>query len=168
MTSTPKSSSEGRLHLPSASSFDADENLFAQVVVGWARRSGSMFEGRLLEAHVARLLGAHFPETAISSWDLQLDDGTRIQVRSATPGNAFKLGDGQHAGAAPTDVWVLVEKPSRETTEERARLRYFVLSRRQMDSIGKKTIAHSKLTEHYAPCGGAELADRVRQAALER
>lgn len=72
------------VELPAIGTFDADEALLAQVSVGIARAGGKMFEGGLLECRVGRLLGARFPRVEISPWDLRLDDGTEIEVRSGT------------------------------------------------------------------------------------
>ena len=98
-------------------SFDEDEKLFARVAIGWARNGGKMFEGRLLEAHVARVLNAEFPPIAISPWDLRVD-GIHIQVRSASQGKTFKLRSDDEKIDEGIKVWVLVESP-----EQRVRKR---------------------------------------------
>jgi hypothetical protein len=87
------------LVLPLDTPFDEDEALMAHVAVGIARAGGKMFEGRLLESRVGRLLGARFPRVGISPWDLRLADGTTIEVRSGT--NRFSL-----RGPQAVDLWI--------------------------------------------------------------
>jgi hypothetical protein len=72
------------VYIEIARHLDADEELLAQVAVGIARAGGKMFEGRLLECRVGRLLDARFPRVGISPWDLRLADETTIEVRSGT------------------------------------------------------------------------------------
>jgi hypothetical protein len=92
------------LELPLDRPFDADEELLAQVSVGIARAGGKMFEGRLLECRVGRLLDARFPRVGISPWDLRLADGTTIEVRTGT--TRFSL-----RGPKRVDLWIFVPKP---------------------------------------------------------
>ena len=145
-------------------SFGEDEKLFARVAIGWARNGGKMFEGRLLEAHVARVLDAEFPPVAISPWDLRIG-GIHIQVRSASQGKSFKLRGDDEKIDEGINVWVLVEKPQEATTEARQHLRYFVLSRVEVKGIGHKSISHNRLVKGFASCGQADLLSRVCEAA---
>ena len=93
------------LNLPDIETFTVDEQMLARACVSWARRSGTMFEGRLLEAHVAVVLDAEWPKTAINSWDLRVD-GINIQVRSASADKTVSL----HIGD-DVDVFIVVQKP---------------------------------------------------------
>jgi hypothetical protein len=112
------------LELPAPDSFDDDEALWARVAVGIARGGGAMFQGRLLECRIARLLNASFPCQGISPWDLRLRDGILVEVRSGS--RAFSLRGNKHV-----DVWIFV--PKADTRE------YFVATAEQVAELRRRT-----------------------------
>jgi hypothetical protein len=89
--------------LPPIADFDADQELLARFVIGSIVSGGTMFEGHLHECRVARLLGGKLAPRGVWPWDVRLNDGTRIEVRSGA--RSFEL-DGGREG----DVWVFVRK----------------------------------------------------------
>lgn len=92
--------------LPAFDTFSDDEQLFARVVVAISRNErAAMFRGRLVEAHVARVLGPGTRFAPLGTWpfDLMTEDGVRIEVKTGT--NEFRLAASERHGA---DVWILV------------------------------------------------------------
>lgn len=135
---------------------DPDEQMLARACIAWARGKGTMFQGRLIEAHVAVVLGAAYPPTAIHAWDLEYE-GIPLQVRSAARTGSFSL-----AGNDGVEVFVLVVKPCEPS--DHSDLEYFVLSSREVAAIGRKSIRVNKLRAIQSPCSRQDLAARIRAA----
>ena len=148
-----------RLTLPEPETFSEDEQLFAQVAVGIVRAGGAMFHGRYVEAVVARALGADFPTTGISSWDLVAKDGTKIEVRPAGPARAFSS-----RGLKDVDVWVFAtwegELPDRQ-------YRFHVLGSKEVAKLAdrSRSIRPKVLDELFPPTDVGGLKSAVRRAA---
>lgn len=97
--------------LPEVDDFSADERLLARFIVGAVRSGGTMFEGRLYECLLSRILDADLPPRGVWPWDLRLRDHddphqrTRIEVRSGR--NSVSIDGGRDA-----HVWIFVSKAS--------------------------------------------------------
>lgn len=95
--------------LPEIVDFTDDERLLARFVVGAIHSGGTMFEGRLFECLLSRLLGADLPPRGVWPWDLRLRDHddvsqrTRVEVRSGA--TALSIEGGRHV-----HVWIFVRK----------------------------------------------------------
>jgi hypothetical protein len=100
--------------LPALDTFSEDEQLFARVVVEISRNErAAMFRGRLVEAHVARVLGPGTRFAPLGTWpyDLMTENGVRIEVKTGS--NEFRITASERHGA---DVWILV--PTGEWSSE--------------------------------------------------
>lgn len=95
--------------LPDVDDFTDDERLLARFVVGAIHSGGTMFEGRLIECLLSRVLGADLPPRGVWPWDLRLRDHddvsqrTRIEVRSGASSLSIEGGQDAH-------VWILARK----------------------------------------------------------
>lgn len=95
--------------LPEIDDFTDDERLLARFVVGAIHSGGTMFEGRLFECLLSRLLRADLPPRGVWPWDLRLRDDddasqrTRVEVRSGA--KTLSIDGGRHA-----HVWIFVRK----------------------------------------------------------
>lgn len=141
------------LELPEIDSFTEDEILMARVSIGIVRAGGSMYSGRLLECSVARLLGASFPEFGTSPWDLIMDDGTRIEVRSGA--SAFSL-----RGRKNVHVWVFVHKDDSEH-------QFSVASAAEVAARPQRSVSRARLVEWLGYVDASGLAAAV-DAARDR
>jgi hypothetical protein len=135
------------LDLPPLKGFDEDEKLLAQVIIGIVRRKGALFYGRFIECIVARLLGARFPQSGISRWDLLLPDSTRIEVRSGDKSFSLK-------GNKDVHLWVFVHKSSPNAL-------FSVASAKAVKALKVKSITAKKLREQFKPVGASELETEV-------
>jgi hypothetical protein len=142
------------LNLPAVESFSEDEALLARVTIGIVRGGGTMYTGRFLECVVARLLDASFPLTGTSPWDLQLRDGTRIEVRSGAA--SFSL-----RGSKDVDLWIFVHKGGDE-------LLFSVAPTDAVAKLPTLTISAQRLASRFPPLGAADLPAAVRSFCAER
>ena len=139
------------LVLPPIESFDDDEKLLAQVVIGYVRRGGALYYGKYIEAMVAGLLvGAQFPTGGISPWDLVLPNGTRVGVRSGA--DAFSL-----KGRNDVDLWVFYHKNSHDDA------RFLVASAQDVSALGKRSISATRLRKRFTPLTASALVNAVEQ-----
>lgn len=147
-----------------------DQGWLQRCRMGETRLPGNqkVFEGRLLEAHIGRVVNAEFPPTAISPWDLRVDGSIYVQVKTAGEGKAFSLAGGKVKDGVAPQVWVFVVKPAEEKSENRADLDYFVLTSSEVEHerTAHKTITAKNLKQ-YGQCKQAELLDLVRAAAVK-
>ncbi|MFM7182562.1 MAG: hypothetical protein ACKO2G_14015 [Verrucomicrobiales bacterium] len=137
------------LDLPDISTFSEEELLVAQVSVGIVRSGGVMYEGRLLECTVARILKAKFPRFGTSPWDLLMEDGTRVEVRSGTKSFSLK-------GKKDVHCWVFVHK------HHASGPRYTVVSADDMASIRRQSISAERLIEQFGLVSAKKLPACVR------
>ena len=153
---------DDELVLPLSEPFDEDEALMAHVAVGIARAGGKMFEGRLLECRVGRLLGARFPRVGISPWDLRLPDGTTIEVKTGT--RRFSL-----YGPKVVDLWIFVQKPAGPLVRDGNNLRYFVATNATVASVAVRgrSLSVRQAAELGQECTEAELPTTVQRLAAK-
>lgn len=137
------------LELPEIESFTEDEQLLARVSVGIVRGGGAMYHGRLFECAVARLLDAKFPLLGTSPWDLILNDGTRVEVRSG----ATKFG--RLMGVKDVHAWVFVHKLEGDTP-------YSAASAADVAAIGQTSVACATIAARFGLVAGEELPAAVR------
>ena len=100
------------VQLPALSDLTLDDEAYLRSMLALAE-TGAMFRGRYVEAHVARLLGAVFPETGINEWDLMIPDDPPIllEVKASGPRGRFDL---TRIGRPNELVWVFVRIDSPE------------------------------------------------------
>lgn len=145
--------------LPALEELADDQRVYLRMMLGLAE-TGDMFHGRFVEAHVAWLLGAHFPTTGISGWDLWVPDDPAItvEVKGTQIGRSFSV--------APrlAHVWVFVAYPEKSI---RARdFQYVVAAGADVAALGRLTMSQRKLFERFGPSvGPADLATAVRAVA---
>lgn len=137
------------LDLPEISTFTEDELLLARVSVGIVRSGGVMYEGRLLECTVARILKAKFPRFGTSPWDLLMEDGTRVEVRSGTKSFSLK-------GKKDVHCWVFVHK------HHPSGLQYTVVSAADVAGIRRRSISAERLIEQFGIVPPRRLPARVK------
>ena len=140
-------------------SVNADELLLARFVIGSIRMGGTMFDGRLHECRVARLVGGDLAPRGVWPWDVKLSDGTRLEVRSSV--SSFEIDGGRHA-----DVWVFARK-ARSAAPGSPPECYFVAPQRYIDELRKTTLTLNvrRATDELRRCDGDGLAAAVRDAA---
>jgi len=87
-----RKSRRGEWTLPSLSDLTADDEAYLRAMLALAE-TGAMFRGRYVEAHIARLLGAVFPETGINEWDLMIpgEPPAFLEVKASGPRGRFDL-----------------------------------------------------------------------------
>lgn len=152
---TPPEEADRLNSLPVWDDFTPDEQVLARFTVGVARAGGAMFEGRLIECQVARLLGARLPALGTSPWDVRFGD-IDIEVKSAGIDQRFSL---QKAHPDGVTVWVLVRK-----LDGYREVQYYVLSAGEVKALGKKSVLADELAG-FGPFDRNELAAKVRAAA---
>ena len=141
---------------------NVDELLLARFVIGCIRMGGTMFEGRLHECRVARLVDGDMAPRGVWPWDVRLDDGTRLEVRSSA--SAFEIDGGREA-----DVWVFVRKALSGIPGDPPE-QYFVAPAHYIKEL--RTSARNLKVEQalvdLRECGDAGLATAVREVAAEQ
>ena len=151
--------------LPLLTGIGADDEVYLRAMLALAE-TGAMFRGRYVEAHVARLLGAVFPETGINEWDLMIPDDPPIllEVTASAPRGRFDL---TRIGRPNELVWVFVriDSPMGERPSE---FTYSVAGPRERREIAAsfgRSAGVATLLGELGAVRGADLQSAVQQAA---
>jgi hypothetical protein len=154
----------GMQHLPSLSGLSADDEIYARAMLALAE-TGAMFRGRYVEAHVARLLGAVFPDTGINEWDLMIpgDPPILLEVKASAPRGRFDL---TRIGRPNELVWVFVriDSPMGERPSE---FTYSVAGPRERREIAAsfgRSAGVATVLGELGAVRGADLQSAVQQA----
>ena len=130
--------------LPPLEDLSTDDVAYVRAMLGFAE-TGSMFQGRYVEAHVARVLGAQLPVVGISTWDLFLpgQHDLRIEVKSTGPGGSFAVG----AIKKQVDLWIFVTYEHAMKSRRPHDFRYAVATPSKLTAIakGRKSITAAEL-----------------------
>lgn len=148
--------------LPAIEEFTEDERLLARFVVGSIHSGGTMFEGRLYECLLSRILDADLPPRGVWPWDLRLrdhkepTDRTRIEVRSGRDSVSI-------AGGRDAHVWIFVAKPSEPSQPP---LAFCVAPSRHVASLraSVQEPSLSRIVREFGSVGVGELSDAVSRA----
>ncbi len=126
--------------LPTLEKLSVDDTAYLRAMLGWAE-TGSMFQGRYVEVHVASVLGAQLPTTGTSQWDMVLpgDPEVRIEVKATTARGTFKL-DQTKKNAT---LWVFVIYEHEAKTRRPHGFRYAVMRADELPR--QKTVTAGKL-----------------------
>lgn len=153
------------VQLPALSDLTLDDEAYLRSMLALAE-TGAMFRGRYVEAHVARLLGAVFPETGINEWDLMIPDNPPIllEVKASAPRGRFDL---TRIGRPNELVWVFVRIDS-PMGERPSKFTYAVAGlreRREITTSFGRSAGVATVLGKLGVVRGADLPSAVQRAA---
>lgn len=125
--------------------FTDDETMLARWLVSQIRYGAKMRQGLLVEAHLARLLGAQLPTLGNTPWDLKLPDGRLVEVKSFGTSEAIALGQSKRV-----DLWIFVAKGE---ANDLSGARYYVAEDDDIRRLfgDQSSVASSKVQTLFGP-----------------
>lgn len=152
------------VELPTLAEASPDDEAYMRAMLALAE-TGAMFRGRYVEAHIARLLGAVFPETGINEWDLMIpgEPPAFLEVKASGPRGRFDL---RRIGRANDLVWVFVRIDS-PMGERPCEFTYAVAGPAQRREIATRmghSVGVSKLLAALGTVSAAELLGAIHSS----